>query len=144
MKNRGHKIKFRGGKDANKMLMRKLASNFLLHGKMETTKQKARATQPVVEKLVTKAKRNTEADRKFIAQHTTTQKTAKILIRDIVVQLSKVNSGFTRIISLGVRQTDGAQKARLEWAYPVVLTQEKKPEVKKSAVAKAYVIKKPQ
>jgi len=131
MKNRGHKIKFRGGKDANKMLMRKLASNFLNYGKMETTKQKARATQPIVEKLVTKAKRNTEADRKYIAQHTTTTKTAKILIKDIVTQLSKVSSGFTRIISLGVRQTDGAQKARLEWAYPVVLAEpvkvEKKP-----------------
>lgn len=131
MKNRGHKIKFRGGKDANKMLMRKLVSNFMMRGTMETTKQKARATQPIVEKLITKAKGATQADNRFIMQHVTTSEVVKMITGQIVSQLSKVTSGFTRIITLGVRQTDGAQKARLEWAYPVVLTQEKKLKVKK-------------
>ena len=133
MKNRGHKIKFRGGKDANKMLMRKLASNFMMHGVMETTKQKARAAQPIVEKLITKAKGGTRSDNKFILQHVTTSAVAKTITGQIVSQLSNVSSGFTRIITLGVRQTDGADKARLEWAYPVVLSK-KEVKAKKKAV----------
>lgn len=139
MKNRGHKIKFRGGKDANKMLMRKLASNFLLSGKMATTKHKARAAQSIVEKLVTKAKTHTEADQNFILKHITAQSTMKILIGEIVPQLSQVQSGYTRIVNLGVRQTDGADKARLEWAYPVVSKVEKS-KVKKEKVVKAKAV----
>lgn len=125
MKNRGHKIKFRGGKDANKMLMRKLASNFLLSGKMSTTKQKAKAAQSIVEKLVTKAKTHTEADQNFILRNITDQSTMKILISQIVPQLTQAKNGYTKIVNLGVRQTDGAEKARLEWAYPVVSAVEK-------------------
>ena len=139
MKNRGHKIKFRGGKDANKMLMRKLASNFLLSGKMSTTKQKAKATQSIVEKLVTKAKTHTEADQNFILRNITAQSTMKILITQIVPQLSQVKNGYTKIINLGARQTDGAEKARLEWAYPVVATVEKV-KVKKVKQVKTEVI----
>lgn len=126
MKNRGHKIKFRGGKDANKMLMRKLASNFLTHGKMETTKHKAKAAQSIVEKLVTKAKKNSEADRNFILKHITTMKVATLLLSQIAPLLQKVESGYTRLIFLGRRSTDGAELARLEWAYPVVLEEPKK------------------
>lgn len=139
MKNRGHKIKFRGGKDANKMLMRKLASNFLLSGKMSTTRQKAKATQSIVEKLVTKAKTHTEADQNFILRNITAQSTMKILITQIVPQLSQVKNGYTKIINLGARQTDGAEKARLEWAYPVVAAVEKV-KVKKVKQAKTEVI----
>lgn len=119
MKNRGHKIKFRGGRDANKMLIRKLASNFLLSGKMSTTKQKAKAAQSIVEKLVTKAKTHTEADQNFILRNITAQSTMKILINQIVPQLTQAKNGYTKIVNLGARQTDGAEKARLEWAYPV-------------------------
>lgn len=141
MKNRGHKIKFRGGKDANKMLMRKLASNFLLSGKISTTRQKAKATQSVVEKLVTKAKAHTEADQNFILKNITDQSTMKILINQIVPQLTQAKSGYTKIVNLGYRQTDGAEKARLEWAYPVVSavkkTEKKIKQVKTEVVEKS-------
>src|SRR3989338_11563047 len=141
MKNRGHKIKFRGGKDANKMLMRKLASNFLLSGKLSTTKQKAKAAQSIVERLVTKAKAHTEADQNFILRNITAQSTMKILITEIVPQLSQVKNGYTKIVNLGARQTDGAEKARLEWAYPVVMVVEKS-KIKKIKRVKTEVIEK--
>ncbi len=141
MKNRGHKIKFRGGKDANKMLMRKLASNFLLSGKMSTTKQKAKAAQSIVEKLVTKAKTHTEADQNFILRNITAQSTMKILITEIAPQLSQAKNGYTKIVNLGARQTDGAEKARLEWAYPVV-SAVVKAKIKKVKQVKTEVIEK--
>jgi large subunit ribosomal protein L17 len=119
MKNRGHKIKFRGGRDANKMLMRKLVSNFVLWGRMDTTKQKAKATQSIVERLVTKAKTHTEADQNYILKHIIDRSAMRILIDVIAPQLTRVKYGYTKVVNRGIRQTDGAEKASLEWAYPV-------------------------
>lgn len=127
MKHRAKKAKFGYGKDANQMLLRKLASNFFVSGKLETTKQKAKAAQSAVERMVTKAKTKTEADKNYIRKHITTNKVMDLLINQIAVQLEKVGSGYTRIIKLNQRITDGAHISRLEWAYPVVLTPEEKP-----------------
>lgn len=127
MKHRYHKVKFGGGRDADKMLLRKLAHNFLTMGKLETTKQKAKVAQSVVERLVTKAKTNTEADRKFILQRITDAAVLDILVGEVVPALKNVTSGYTRVINLGIRQTDGAAIARLEWAYPVVIGKKEEP-----------------
>lgn len=136
MKHRTGKVKFGSGNDENKMLLRKLASNFLVAGKMETTKSKAKVAQSAVERMVTKAKTKTEADKNYILKHVTTKKVADLLLNQIVAQLKDVKSGYTRVVRLGKRMTDGADLARLEWAYPVVLEAAKKPEVKKAAPAK--------
>jgi len=127
MKHRYRKVRFGYGKDANKMLLRKLAYNFLSHGKLETTKQKAKAAQSIVEHLVTKAKTNSEADKRFILRNVTDPAIIKVLISEIVPALSNVTSGYTRIINVGKRQTDAADIARLEWAYPVVIGKKDKP-----------------
>lgn len=130
MKHRFNKAKFGFGKDANKMMLRKLAHNFLTEGKLETTKRKAKAAQSIVERIVTKAKTNTEADKKFILKHITEPKVLTIIVGEIAPALKDVKSGYTRVVNVGMRMTDGADIARLEWAYPVVLN--RKEEVKKT------------
>jgi large subunit ribosomal protein L17 len=137
MKHRAKKAKFGYGKDANQMLLRKLASNFFVSGKLETTKQKAKAAQSEVERMVTKAKTNTEADRNYIRKHITTNTVMDLLINQIAGQLGKVGSGYTRIVKLNQRITDGAQIARLEWAYPVVLKKDEVKPVKNTKQQKA-------
>lgn len=137
MKHRAHKVKFGYGKDADQMLLRKLASNFFLEGKLETTKQKAKAAQSEVERIVTKAKTNTQADKNYILKRITTKRVFDVVVTQVASQLGKVTSGYTRIIRLGKRLTDGAEIARLEWAYPVVLESAKKEETKKAAAPKA-------
>lgn len=133
MKNRGHKVKFRGGRDANRMLLRKLASNFIQYGKLETTKSKAKAIQPIIEKLVTKTKTNTQSDRVYVLRHVINENDVNILVKQITPQLKSVTSGFTRIVSVGQRITDGAEIAHLSWAYPVVLEKKQKVVVKKQS-----------
>ncbi len=132
MKHRFNKAKFGKGQDANEMLLKKLASNFFMAGKLETTKQKAKAAQSAVERMVTKAKGKTEADKNYILRNITNTKVMDVLMNQIAGQLANVKSGYTRIVRLGKRLTDGADLARLEWAYPVVLA-EKKTEVKPKA-----------
>lgn len=142
MKHRAHKAKFGYGQDANTMLLRKLASNFFLEGKLKTTKQKAKAAQSAVERIVTKAKTNTNADNNYILKHITTKKVMDVLIKQIAPQLVQVKSGYTRLVHQGQRQTDGAEIAQLEWAYPVVLKEDKPVIKKKTAVTPKVAVEK--
>lgn len=138
MKHRFNKAKFGFGKDANKMMLRKLAHNFLTEGKLETTKHKAKAAQSIVERIVTKAKTHTEADKKFILKHITEPSVLTVIVAEIAPALKDVKSGYTRVINVGMRSTDGADIARLEWAYPVVIGKKKEePKKEKKAPVEA-------
>ena len=74
-------------------------------------------------------------------KHVTIQSMVKILVSQIAPSLTKVSSGYTRIVSMGQRGTDGAQIARLEWVYPVVLETEKKIVEKKQSPKKEVIEK---
>ena len=113
-------VKFKGGKDANDMLMRKLAANFLLHGKMKTTLPKAKMVRPVVERLVSKARVRNEANKNYLLRQLNDRSIVGKLFDSIGPTVSKVNGGYVRIVRLGARLSDGSEVARLEWAYPVV------------------------
>lgn len=127
------KTKFADGYDADRMLIRKLATNFFRDGKVETTFTKAHAVRPLIERLVTKIKGASNADKNYLLK-----RLGNIDLKDkseaIISSLGKVQSGFLRIVKLGTRDSDGAETARLEWAHPVV-------EVKKAQVVKKAVKK---
>ena len=67
MKHQISKVKFRGGKDANKMLIKKLLYNFFSHGSIVTTAAKAKALKMFVEKLVEKTIPTMPAGAKILA-----------------------------------------------------------------------------
>ncbi len=113
-------VKFKGGKDANDMLMRKLAANFLLHGKMKTTLSKAKMVRPVVEKLVSKARVRNEANKNYLLRRLNDRAIVEKLFDNIGPAVSKINGGYVRIVRLGARLSDGSEVARLEWVYPIV------------------------
>ncbi len=136
MRHRVKKIKFKQGKDANKMLMRKLLFNFMMKGKITTTIKKVKLLRSDVDRLVEKAKVENEANKnrllKMLGADTLLQK----VFKDVGIPLKDKKSGYTRIIKLGRRESDGSEKARLEWVYPIVMEavrpkiEEKKPTVK--------------
>jgi len=66
MKHRVAKRKFGFGYDANKMLLRQLCRSFFLDNAIKTSKQRAKAAQMQVEKLVTKSKLKNEANKNYI------------------------------------------------------------------------------
>ncbi len=112
--------KFKGGKDANDMLVRKLAINFLTHGRMKTTLPKAKMIRPVVEILVSKARVRNEANKNFLLRQLSDWSIVKKLFDNIGPAVSKINGGYVRIVRLGARLSDGSEVAQLEWAYPIV------------------------
>jgi len=120
MRHRVKKIKFTDGIDANRALVRKLAINFFLHGKLTTTLSKAKAIKPVIERLVEKMKVKTEANVNYLKHTLDSKEVLMIAYRDISPVISKINGGYVRIVKLGQRESDGAEVGRIEWVYPIV------------------------
>jgi len=114
------KIKFANGVDANRALVRKLAVNFFLKGKLTTTLPKAKAIKSVIERLVEKMKIKSEANVNYLKQKLDSKEVLEIAYRDISPVISKINGGYVRIIKLGKRESDAAEVGRIEWAYPII------------------------
>lgn len=96
------------------MMLRNLAASILIYEKVKTTKAKAKAVRPIVEKLISSAKvGDLNARRKLIS--ILPQKMAiKKAMEVIGKRYEKRNGGYTRIIKLSNRQGDGAEMAQIE------------------------------
>lgn len=136
MAKKSKKITFSFGKDANKMLERKLLKNFIVNGKLTSTEKKIKFLKKSIEKIVINAKKNTQATRNQISKKLADKKVEALLFEFILPALKDKKTGFVRAVKLNTRQSDGSKISRLEWTLPVVI--EKKQEVKeKTPVKKA-------
>jgi len=102
-------------KAPRKALMRNLSESIVLHGGIRTTLAKAKALRPVIEPLVTKAKKGDVAGRRQIMRVLFTKKAVNQLIHTIAPKYADRNGGYTRIVKLGARRNDGAEMARIEF-----------------------------
>ena len=109
--NKGRKLSRKVG--PRKMLFRVLVNNFLLHEKIKTTEAKAKELRSIVEKMITRAKNVNLANRRLLAKELTPEMTKKI-INDVAPKYIERHGGYTRIIKLGPRNSDGAKMAILE------------------------------
>lgn len=108
------------------MLVRKLTKNFLINAKIETTLKKAKVLKSVVEKLVEKTKVETEANKNFLLSKLEDKKLVIRIFKEVGSNLKDKVGGYVRVIRLGARRSDGSEMARLEWAYPVIKSEEVK------------------
>lgn len=118
------------GKDAVQMLIRTLTVNFLMHGKIETTENRARLLKTCVDKLAEKSKEKTEANKNCLlkALGSNKQKIIDFLFNQVGPVIKAKKGGYVRIIKIGQRLSDGSMVCRLEWTYPVVIESGKKVE----------------
>lgn len=106
--------KFGRERDQRKALMRGLSIALIEHGAIETTLPKAKELRPYVEKMVTKARRGSLADRRALIAATNVQ-TANRLI-DVIAPSMQRDSGYLRIEKLNrFRVGDNAEMARIEF-----------------------------
>lgn len=90
-----------------------LVRSFVLHGKINTTFAKTKCVQPILEKLITKAKvENLENRRYFLSFFRNDIVTVNRLFV-IAAQLRDVNGGYTKIVKIGQRKGDSAHIAHL-------------------------------
>ena len=104
------------GRGARKALFRSLIVSMLISGKIKTTMAKAKSVQADIDKLITKAKKDSVASRRAVLAKLGNDRNAlMVLIEQIVPSVSDRNSGYTRIVKLPNRRGDAAQIAILEF-----------------------------
>jgi large subunit ribosomal protein L17 len=141
----------RTGSHRNAMLAN-LVCSLIKHKRVTTTLAKARAARPVAEKLVTLGKRGTLHARRLAASRLRQQPrtlhrrradrerwrknedVVRILFDEVASTFRERPGGYTRIVKLGQRQGDAAQRAILEWVEtPVPHEPSAKPDAPKPA-----------
>ena len=108
--------KFGREKNQRKAFIKGLAINLIRHGAIETTEARAKEIRPYVEKLVTLAKTDSVARRRLVSSRLLNQeKEVKKLFENLAKKYKETNGGYTRIIKLPYRLSDGASKAVIEF-----------------------------
>ena len=96
--------------------VRNLANDLIRVGKIETTEVRAKTIRPVVEKLVTAAKRQTLASRLLIISRVHNEKIAAKLYNELGPRYALRAGGYLRITKLATsRKRDGTRMARIEF-----------------------------
>jgi len=97
-----------------KAMLANLATELFVHKKIRTTMVKAKAARPVVERLITFAKKGTLHARRHVLRTVQDKQVVKQLFDEIAPVYASRTGGYTRVIKLGQRQGDGAEVAYLE------------------------------
>lgn len=105
--------KFNREHGQRKAFIKSLVLALLLREKIKLTEARAKGISGFTEKLISQAKRQNLSARRLIANRFS-PKLAKRLIDEIAPRYKNRNGGYTRIIKLGPRKTDGARMAIIE------------------------------
>lgn len=108
-----------------------MVTSLLLYERIRTTRKRARVIQPIVDKLISNAKRQ----EKHVAIRTlnafVTDKNASRKMMDVLKErYGKRASGFTSMKAVGARKGDGAELVDLSLVDAVLGSQDKKEEGK--------------
>src|SRR5581483_4085765 len=114
MRHRFGNAKLKRDIGARNSLLKNLTTSIIEQERVITTVPKAKAVQPLVEKMITLAKRDTLHTRRQAAAFLTTPKSVKKLFESLGSRFGQRAGGYTRITRLGHRRGDGAELAMLE------------------------------
>lgn len=116
MRHHNSKRKFGREKNERKALLNSLALNLIVREKIKTTEPKAKELKPFIEKLVTRAKKGDLATRRtVISKLSNRSKEVKKLFDVIAPRYTDKKGGYTRVLKLGARKSDGAKMAIIEF-----------------------------
>jgi large subunit ribosomal protein L17 len=116
MRHHNTKRKFGREKNQRNALINSLALNLIVHEKIKTTEPKAKELRPFIEKIITRAKKNDLISRKLVVSKLSNRrKEVKKVFEKIAPKYLDKKGGYTRIIKLGARKSDGAKMAIIEF-----------------------------
>jgi len=116
MRHHNSKRKFGREKNERKALLNSLALNLIIREKIKTTEPKAKELKPFIEKLVTRAKKGDLATRRtVISKLSNRSREVKKLFEVIAPKYTDKKGGYTRVLKLGARKSDGAKMAIIEF-----------------------------
>lgn len=103
-----------GGSAAHqRLILSNLATQLFEHDAIRTTDTKAKMLRPYAEKLITKARRGTLADRREAAKQIRDKDVLHKLFAEIGPRVADRDGGYTRIVKLENRKGDNAPMAMI-------------------------------
>lgn len=114
-----HRHSYKGRKFSRKSGPRKaliggLIRSLFLYESIETTDKKAKEIKPIIDKLITLAKKPELGSRRLLASRVGSKIVTEKIIKDLLPLWETKNSGYTRAIKLGYRSGDGALMSKIE------------------------------
>ena len=100
-------------KDQRKALLKVLSQALFLKEKIKTTEAKAREVSAFAEKLISRAKIGNLYSKRLLARYFSAEIVKKI-VEEIAPRYKERKGGYTRIIKLGQRKSNGAKMAIIE------------------------------
>ncbi len=97
-----------------KAMIRNMIVSLFRHEQIKTTLPKAKVIKPLVERLITKARKTDLATRRYIISELRDKEIVAKLINDIAPRNASRNGGYTRIMKAGFRTGDVAPMAVIE------------------------------
>lgn len=95
-------------------LLRSLARAVVLEGGIVTTEARAKEVRPRLERLITKAKTGTIANRRLLVAEIG-KDAASTMHKEILPKLASRTSGYVRITKRGLRQSDASRMVQLSF-----------------------------
>ncbi|MGD8921682.1 MAG: 50S ribosomal protein L17 [Candidatus Zixiibacteriota bacterium] len=95
-------------------MLANMAMSLFTHRVIKTTDARAKALRPLVDRIISTAKKDTLASRRQVAKTIHVKEVFKKLYTEIVPQFADRESGFVRVVKLGVRRGDGAPLSIVE------------------------------
>jgi large subunit ribosomal protein L17 len=116
------------------LLLANQICSLIEHSRIKTTLAKAKAVRPLAERMVTLGKRNDLHARRLAFAFLRQKEAVRKLFSDVAPRSGTRQGGYVRIVKLGLRQSDSAPMAFIEWVdQPVTETKidlDEKPEKK--------------
>jgi large subunit ribosomal protein L17 len=132
---RGRKL---GRTTAHRLAMfRNQLASLVVHERIVTTLPKAKELRPIAEKLVTRGKSGSVADRRQASRVLAVRGHVKKLFDEIGPRFAARAGGYLRIVKLGPRQGDGAETAALQFVDYDPAREEPAPPKEKKGKARA-------
>jgi large subunit ribosomal protein L17 len=105
--------KFSRKKDQRNALLKSLTRALFLEEKIRTTEARAKEISGFAEKFITRAKKQDLTSRRILAKYFSKNLVKKV-VEEIAPRYKERKGGYTRIIKLGPRKSDGAKMAIIE------------------------------
>jgi len=107
--------KFGRSSSHRKALLSSLVTNLILQSSIKTTLPKAKQARKDAEKIVTLARKGTLAARRLAASRLQSPLAVQMLFDSVIPAMDGRNGGYTRIMKLGQRRSDGSEMCLLQW-----------------------------
>jgi len=114
------------------MMFRNMVTSLLDKERIQTTVERAKAVRPIAEKIITLGKRDSLHARRQALAFVKDPAVVSKLFSTLAPRFAQRPGGYTRIIKLGFRPGDGAQKAIIELIGSEYKPKERKGKAKKS------------